>query len=126
MTPAAQIEANAAAHKAVPYLIDLLSFWEAVDNSSCPALKALRDSVGTAEMRDLCISLHPYTDQVWKSYETQFGEFEGAFDWEFLPTMVFHLPWKTSDYNRVPGSYHMTLDLPEAPVMARTIHGYLS
>lgn len=122
MTPIEQHAFNKKAHEGVPFLIDLLSFWEAVSESKHEPLADLRGNVGTPEVRDLCISIHPYTDAVWKSYTEQFGEFEDAFDWEFCPLLVTLIPWDTADYNRVPGQYFMTLDLPPAEEMAKRVH----
>jgi|SRR5690606_6718735 len=122
MTPIEQHAFNKKAHAAVPFLIDLLALWEAMSESKHELLTDLRGNVGTPEMRDLCISIHPYADQVWKAYETQFGEFEDAYDWEFCPLLVTLIPWDTADYSRVPGEYFMTLDLPPAEEMAKRVH----
>lgn len=127
MTPQDQLNYNAAHTKAVPYLVDMLSLWEAMDaasseNGRVPSLLELREEVGTQELRNLCISLHTYVDQVWKSYEAQFGETLLVYDWEFLPLLVSLIHWNTASFGRVPNQHALTVNLPSAPEMARMIH----
>lgn len=129
MTPQQQIDNNDAMHGQVTHLIDLLSLWEAMDAATTPntaypsaSLTELRQDVGVAEVRDLCITIHPYADQVWKAYETEFDDFAGAYDWEFVPLLVQCIDWSTASYNRVPGKYRLTVELPDAATMAEAVY----
>lgn len=129
MTPEQQIDNNDAMHGQVTHLIDLLSLWEAMDAATTPdapypsaSLTELREKLGVAEIRDLCIGIHPYADQVWKAYELEFGDFDGAYDWEFAPLLIQCIDWKTAAYDKVPGKYRLTVDLPSAEEMADHVY----
>ena len=125
MTPAEQIAASDAAHTSNKHLLDLLALWEAVDEASqIPGpLRRLRDDVGTAEMRDLCVTLQPYLQQTYDAYLTEFGDFGDAFDWEFIPLFLDTIDWAARSYHNVPGRYAMTFtDLPSPLTTATRIH----
>lgn len=132
MTPVEQIAAQDAAHAAIPYLNDILSLWEGMDAATTtdlddPAHNAgifdLRGNVGVAEMRDLCITLHPYLQQVYDAYAAEFGQFETAFDWEFIPMFIDLIDWTAVSYTNVFGHYQMTFtDLAPPAETARAIH----
>jgi hypothetical protein len=130
MTPADQITASDAAHASFKHLLDLLALWEAVDEATLllspnhnSALDQLREDVGTAEMRDLCVTLHPYLQQTYDAYADEFGSFDDAFDWEFIPLFLGLIDWAAVSYTNVYGHYQMTFtDLPPAAETARKIH----
>lgn len=120
MTPAEQLAFNKKASDSTPWLLDLLSFWEAMDNTSTESLLALRQEIGTNQLRDLTVSLHPYTEQVWKAYEELYGvdSFGGAFDWEFLPQLISLIDWSRNDF--LEGQV-VIQDLPSPAEMAAKI-----
>jgi hypothetical protein len=132
MTPFEQLAASAVAHASVPHLNDMLSLWECMDaatttDESDPdrntALFNLREEVGVAEMRDLCITLYPYLQLTFEAYEAEFGDWDCAFDWTFIPLFIDLIDWAAVSYNNVPGRYYQTFtDLPPPAETARAIH----
>lgn len=135
MTPAEQIAASDAAHASVPHLNDMLALWECMDAATTTdlddpdrntALFNLREEVGVAEMRDLCITLYPYLQLTFEAYEAEFGDWDCAFDWTFIPLFIDLIDWAAVSYTNVPGRYHQTFTrLPSPLTTATRIHeGY--
>lgn len=78
----------------------IMCIWEALDPYSAipdtPA-QAVRDGVGTAEMRDLCITLSDYVEHVYHLADGDDANMDHiAFDWDFVPWLLTQLDWSSA------------------------------
>jgi hypothetical protein len=79
----------------VPFILDLLSLWELMldRRDDIPGLREKWEDLGTVEMRDLAVRLHPVLNETYEVYKRIWGEFEGPYDWEFIPAVIASLNW---------------------------------
>lgn len=79
----------------------IMTIWEALDiisgRDGTPS-SDLRANVGTAELRDLCITLSDYVEHVYHiaSGGDDFRMDHIAFDWDFVPWLLGQLDWSSA------------------------------
>jgi hypothetical protein len=94
--------------------------WEwLIENREVPAVNDGFEDYGSSQQRYTARVIGPYVCRVYVAYEKMFGDYDDAFDWEFVPAVVAALP--LADVFEA-GAYHTGFAWPNAEAMAALVH----